>query len=394
MPADRSSSIAERLKLLTQTGRDTEMGRLLRMFWQPVATAHSLKAGSARPLRVLGEDLTLYRGASGRAYLVAGRCAHRRNVLHTGWVQGEDIRCMYHGWKYAGDGQCTEAPAEGSAVAAGIKITSYPLHEYCGLIFAYLGQGAAPAFDLPRKEAFEQPDVIVLARIQIWPCNWFQMVENSLDAVHVSFVHLAGKVGPFGEAVTAAIPKLDYSETDAGIRQVATRSESNVRVSDWAFPNNNHIVTPGRNKEAAWVHRGVWNVPLDDTHTYKVGVYAIPSSMPEEDRATLEHFEKYSDYNPADHHDALFIDKAWPEDHSLQLTPAQDYVAIMGQGPVVDRTQEYLGKSDAGIVLLRKIFWRELEAMRNGRPTKTWRRLVHAEEMPVQGARREATASR
>jgi 5,5'-dehydrodivanillate O-demethylase len=175
---------------------------------------------------------------------------------------------------------------------------------------------------------------------------------------------------------------------------VATRSESNVRVSDWAFPNNNHIVTPGRNKEAAWVHRGVWNVPLDDTHTYKVGVYAIPSTTPEEDRATLEHFEKYSDYNPADHHDALFIDKAWPEDHSLQLTPAQDYVAIMGQGAVVDRSQEWLGKSDAGIVLLRKIFWREMEAMRNGRPTKTWRRLARAEEMPVQGARREATASR
>jgi 5,5'-dehydrodivanillate O-demethylase len=394
MPPDRSGSIAERLKLLTQTGRDTEMGRLLRMFWQPVATSHSVSAGSARPLRVMGEDLTLYRGESGRPYLVAGRCAHRRNVLHTGWVQDEDIRCMYHGWRYAGDGRCTQAPAEGPEVTSRIKITSYPLHEYCGLIFAYLGEGAAPDFDLPRKEAFERPDVIVLARIQVWPCNWFQMVENSLDAVHVSFVHLAGKVGPFGEAVTAAIPQLDYSETDAGIRQVATRSASNVRVSDWAFPNNNHIVTPGRNKDAPWVHRGVWNVPLDDTHTYKVGVYAIPSTTPEEDRATLEHFEKHSDYNPADHHDALFIDKAWPEDHSLQLTPAQDYVAIMGQGAVVDRTEEWLGKSDTGIMLLRRIFWREMDAVRNGRATKTWRRLAHAEEMPVQGARQEATASR
>src|SRR5580704_2816114 len=162
----------ERLNLFTETSPDTDMGRLLRKFWQPVATAHSIKAGSARPLRVMGEDLTLYRGESGRAYLVAGRCAHRRSLLHTGWVQGEDIRCIYHGWKYAGDGQCTQAPAEGPTAAAKIKIAGYPLHEYCELIFAYLGEGAAPAFDLPRKEAFEEPNVIVRSRIQVWPCNW------------------------------------------------------------------------------------------------------------------------------------------------------------------------------------------------------------------------------
>ena len=391
MPAQPSTAMADRLKLLSQTGPDTDMGRLLRRFWQPVAVSHAVKPGSAVPLRVLGEDLTLYRGESGTAHLVGGRCAHRLTVLHTGWVQGEDIRCIYHGWKYAGSGQCTEAPAEGASAAARIKIAGYPVHEYCGLIFAYMGEGAAPAFELPRKEAFEKPGLIVLARIQAWPCNWFQMIENSLDAVHVSFVHLAGKVGPFGEAVTAAIPKLDYSETDAGIRQVATRSPTNVRVSDWSFPNNNHIVTPGRTKDAPWVHRGVWNVPVDDTHTYKVGVYAIQSQGPEQDRATLEHFEKYGDYNPADHHDELFFEKKWPQDPSLQLTPAQDYVAMMGQGATVDRTQERLGKSDAGILLLRKIFWREMEAMRSGQPTKSWRRLGHAEDM--RGASPRATVS-
>jgi 5,5'-dehydrodivanillate O-demethylase oxygenase subunit len=386
METDQRSARVERLIALTQTGPDTAMGRLLRSFWQPVATSASIAMGAARPLRVMGEDLTLYRGQSGRPYLVAGRCAHRLTVLHTGWVQGDDIRCIYHGWKYDGGGQCTEAPAEGAGAAAKIRIAAYPLHEYCGLIFAHMGEGAAPEFELPRKAAFEKPDRIVLARIQTWPCNWCQMVENSLDAVHVSFVHLAGKVGPFGEAVTAAIPKLEYSETDAGIRQVATRSAANVRVSDWSFPNNNHIVTPGRNKDSSWVHRGVWNVPVDDTHTYKIGVYAIERSTPEQDRATLEHFETYGDYNPADHHDELFFDKRWPEDPSLQLTPAQDYVAMMGQGAIVDRRSERLGQSDAGIMLLRRIFWREMDAIRDGRPTKRWRRLEHAEDLPVQRA--------
>lgn len=371
------------LALLSPCGPGTDAGKLLRKFWHPVGLSDSVKTGAARPLRILGEDLTHYRGESGRAYLVGGRCAHRLTQLHTGWVQGEDIRCIYHGWKYDGRGQCNEAPAEGVAAAARIRIAGYPVHEYCGLVFAYLGPDPAPPFELPRNPEFEKPGLIVRAREQVWPCNWFQMIENSLDAVHVSFVHLAGKVGPFGEAVTANIPKLDYCETEAGIRQTAVRGAGNIRVSDWSFPNNNHIVTPGRKKSSPWVHRGVWNVPIDDTHTRKFGVYAIPSEGAEEDRITLEHFDKFGDYNPAEHHDQLFLEKKWPEDPSLQLTPAQDYVAIMGQGPLVDRSSEHLGKSDAGIVLLRRIFWREMEAIRAGRPTKQWKKTEEIVDLHV-----------
>lgn len=380
---------ADKMALLTQCSRGTPMGNLLRCFWQPVGLSDSVKPGTARPLRVLNEDLTLYRGESGQAHLVGGRCAHRLTMLHTGWVQGEEIRCIYHGWKYDGAGQCKQAPAEGDKTASRVRIAGYPVKEYCGLIFAYLGVGEAPEFDLPRKGEFEKPGLIVFAREQIWPCNWFQMVENSLDAVHVSFVHLAGKVGPFGEAVTGSIPSLVYHETEAGIRQVATRSETNVRISDWSFPNNNHIVTPGRTKDAAWVHRGVWNVPVDETHTLKFGVYAIPSAGTDEDKATAAHFEKYGDYNPADHHDALFLEKLWPEDPSLQLTPAQDYVAIIGQGSVVDRNAERLGKSDAGIVLMRRVFWREMDALQSGAPGKQWSRLVHGVDLPTQQRKTE-----
>jgi 5,5'-dehydrodivanillate O-demethylase len=377
------SSLAERMRRLTQCGPGTPMGELLRRFWHPIATVETVGKGEAKPIRVMGEDLTLYRGDSGRAYLVGGHCAHRRTLLHTGWVQGEKLRCIYHGWRFDGTGQCDEAPAEGAAVAARTRIPGYALREYCGLIFAYMGAGEAPEFDLPRKAAFERPGLMVLARKQVWPCNWFQMVENSLDAVHVSFVHLAGKVGPFGEAVTASVPELEYLETEAGVRQIATRSKTNVRVSDWSFPNNNHIVTPGRTKDSAWVHRGVWNVPVDDTHTMKIGVYAIPSEGPESDRDTLAHFKTYGDYNPAEHHDALFHRGEWPEDPSLQLTPAQDYVAIMGQGEIADRTLERLGKSDAGIVLLRRIFWREMESLKSGAPLKEWRRLAEAVDLPA-----------
>lgn len=225
------------------------MGTLLRKFWHPVGLSDEIGPGKARPVRVLSEDLTLYRGASGKAHLIGGRCAHRCTVLHTGWVQGEDIRCMYHGWLYDGTGLCTEIPAENRPRLKPVRIPGYPVHEYCGLIFAYLGEEPVPEFGLPRKHVLEDKNRAVIVNKQIWDCNWFQQVENSLDAVHVSFAHIWGKVGRFGSQVTTNIPELSYSETSAGVRQIATRSKDNIRVSDWTFPNNNHVVAPGPDKE-------------------------------------------------------------------------------------------------------------------------------------------------
>jgi 5,5'-dehydrodivanillate O-demethylase len=380
---DGHSTAADRYARLTQSAPGTEMGRLLRRFWHPVAPADTLKIGSAQAIRIMGEDLTLYRGESGRAYLVAARCAHRGTELHTGWVQGEDIRCIYHGWKYDGRGQCTEAPAEGPETAAKIRIAGYPVREYSGLVFAYMGEGAPPDFDLPRKDAYEASDAAIYARAQIWPCNWFQQVENSMDAVHVSFVHHAGFAGPFGQAVTQAIPKLDYAETESGIRQTATRGLGNVRLSDWTFPNCNHIITPGRRPDEPWIHRGVWNVPVDDTHVKKFSTYVVTSRGDEEKREWRAYWERYASYNPAEHHEALMLRKDYPQEPILQLTQAQDYVASVAQGAIADRAHERLGKSDAGIVLLRRIFGRELDALAAGRP-KIWRKLDRALELPTQ----------
>jgi 5,5'-dehydrodivanillate O-demethylase len=384
--SDTRTDRAQRLDALTETGRGTDMGRLLRKFWQPVAVSRSILPGKARALRVMGEDLTLYRGASGKPYLVGGTCAHRRTLLHTGWVQGEEIACMYHGWRYDGSGQCVLRPAEADKGLPPVRIAGYPLRDYCGLVFAYLGEGEAPPFELPRKPVFERPGGIVYAKLETWPCNWFQMVENSLDAAHVSFVHQMGRVGSFGGTVTQAIPELTYLETDAGIRQIATRSKTNVRVSDWTFPNNNHISQPGMIPSDPWIDVGIWMVPLDDTRTARFTFWAVPHADAETDRRFVEYCERYGDYDPADHHDALIRDGKYPDDTLMQLTSAQDYVVQIGQGTIADRADEWLGKSDAGIAFLRRIFLRELEAIRAGRPTKDWSKLAHAAEMPVQVA--------
>lgn len=382
--ADARIQRGERLRELTQTGPDTLMGKLLRRFWQPVAISEQLRPGTAQPLRVLSEELTLYRSESGRAYVVGGRCAHRCTVLHTGWVIGEEIRCMYHGWTYDGTGQCTLRPAERDTGLPKVRIAGYPVEEYAGFVFAYLGDGPAPPFELPRKPCFERGGFRVVRR-QVWPANWLQFVENSLDAAHVSFVHARGRAGRFIQSVSQAIPGLDYAETDAGIRQIADRGPGNVRVSDWTFPNNNHIVVPGPIKGGPWVDVGIWNVPIDDTHTQRMNLYAMPSQGAEIDaRLTAEWKAQHEDYDPADHHDELFYQSAYPEDQHSNLTNAQDYVAQVGQGPIVDREQEILGRSDAGIALLRRIFFRELDALRTGRATKTWKPLAESVELPVQ----------
>src|SRR5512145_761863 len=123
------------------TGPGTLAGRYLRMFWQPVCCSHELAIGQTLPVRIMGEDFALYRGESGTPYLVAPRCAHRGTQLSVGSVEGECIRCFYHGWKYVGSGKCTEQPAEGQSFAEKVRIPSYAVNEYIGLIFAYVGAG-------------------------------------------------------------------------------------------------------------------------------------------------------------------------------------------------------------------------------------------------------------
>jgi len=380
----------ESLEALSETARGTPMGDLLRQFWQPVALSSDVTPGSACSVRVFSEELTLYRGESGKTYLVAGRCPHRCTRLHTGWVEGEEVRCVYHGWKFDGGGQCTEMPAEKESLASTVKIAAHPTHEYCGLVFAFLGQGDAPEFDLPRKELFEDPDRLLFPRRQDWPASWFQQCENSLDAAHVSFVHQKGKVGTFGKAVTPTLPDLEYLETDAGIRQIATRGPGNVRISDWTFPNNNHILIPGITEKHPWMEISLWLVPVDDENTARFQIYTLPSMGEEEDRKTTEHFRKYLPYNPSDHHHELMDQGIYPEEMALELTNAQDYVAVVGQGAIVDRSQERLMSTDAGIALLRRIFWREMDLLDSGVPIKQWARLH--EEIELQSEETVASA--
>src|SRR6266540_3965102 len=166
-------------------GPETLAGRFLRRFWQPVYCTHELPPGRAVPIRVMGEDFTLYRGESGTPHLVGDRCAHRGTQLSVGWVEGECIRCRYHGWKYDASGQCVETPGEDPDFARRVHLRSYPTTEYVGLVFAYLGEGEAPPFR--RYPDLDAPGVVVTDPPEYLPCSFWNRIDN--DAAHGAWTH-------------------------------------------------------------------------------------------------------------------------------------------------------------------------------------------------------------
>ena len=160
------------------------------------------------------------------------------------------------------------------------------------------------------------------------------------------------------------------------MRQIATRGEGNVRITDWTFPNNNHIVVPARGANDPWVNIIAWFVPIDDDHVARF----LLGSFPKSDEATAKRvIDEYTlPYFPAQHYDEVFVKHELPGVTGLRFTSLQDYVSTRGQGRIADRVNERLGASDAGVAMLRKIFFRELDAVNTGSPGKGWRGSITA----------------
>ena len=179
-------------ELLTQVGRGTPMGELLRRYWYPIAAASELIEKPTKAVRVLGEELVLYRDRQGRPGLIGPQCAHRRMSMLLGIPEEDGLRCPYHGWLYDRAGKCLEQPYEqaedpDSTFKDRIRMPAYPVEELGGLIFAYLGPEPTPL--VPRWELLVRDGVLRDIGAAIIPCNWLQIMENSLDPVHVEWLH-------------------------------------------------------------------------------------------------------------------------------------------------------------------------------------------------------------
>jgi 5,5'-dehydrodivanillate O-demethylase len=366
------------------TGPGTLAGRYLRTFWQPVYVAADLAPGRAQPIRILGEDFTLYRGEGGQPHLVAFRCAHRGTQLSTGWVEGDQIRCFYHGWKYNGSGQCTEMPAEDASFPPKVRIASYPTEEYLGLIFAYLGEaegGDPGAFRpplLPRYPDVEGPGVVD-ASAYTRQCNYFNNVDNNVDPVHTLITH---RDSDFSHSGLAGVPAISGEETAWGVAQYGTRADGEVRVTQHGMPTILHLRYYSGDPGIGWLDLLTWRVPVDDEAHWCFNVTRAAVAGEAADRyrarqaAARARLAALPDANAV----AAAVLRGELRVHDLPPRPdliaIQDHVAQCGQGVVADRAAERLGRSDCLVILLRQVWERELRALAEGRPLKQWTRPV------------------
>jgi 5,5'-dehydrodivanillate O-demethylase len=337
---------------LTKVSRGTPAGELLRRYWQPVAPAAELSEKPTKAVRVLGEDLVLYRDTSGHYGLVGKHCPHRRAGLLYGRVEDDGIRCAYHGWKFNGAGKCLETPAEPreSTLKDRIKQTAYPVEKLGGLLFAYLGPLPAPL--LPRW------DVLAWERGKRWvevlsvlDCNWLQCMENSVDPSHLYWLHGASAhldMDRYEE-------QHDFLLFDYGImkrRSTAAKPGDKPRIDQHPllFPNTlRHVFAVGGRHR----HNLQLRLPIDDTHTQMFVVCFEPSD---------------SERSPSDA-DAPFRPFPVREggDYRMDQVWAQDAMAWETQGPIVDRVEEHLGAADRGVALFRKLVKDQIAVVRDGK---------------------------
>jgi len=365
------------------TGPGTLAGRFLRRFWQPVSCSHELSAGQALPIRIMNEDFTLYRGESGKAYLVGHRCAHRGTQLSAGWVEDDCIRCFYHGWKYDGAGQCVEQPAEAETFAQKVRVPAYAVQEYLGLIFAYLGEGEPPP--LPRYPKMESAEISVevagLRRI----CNYFNNVENSLDNAHVRFVHRRHR-DAVQDYIRLGDPTITVEESEWGIKRHAKYPDGKEVTSFFGMPNINYTNGQVVEPEIKRADVMLFKVPVDDENHLHFEVRAIPLTGERGREWIRQRREKRveAEKDRAKIARAILAGKlrlADVDPKRVDFVMLEDEVAQAGQGTVAARSNEHLGRSDRGVLLLRKIWERELNNLQEGRPLKQW--VYRAEMVPT-----------
>jgi 5,5'-dehydrodivanillate O-demethylase len=354
---------------LVHYGPGTPAGTYLRQFWHPVYRSEDLAPGWAKPIQIMGEYFTLYRGEGGAPHVVEDRCPHRKTRLHIGNIEGDSIRCFYHGWKFAGNGVCEEQPAEPPSFKKGVCIRSYPVREYLGLIFAYLGEGEAPEFQEFPEAEYDNGRSLSVKKIEV-KYNFFQRIENSLDEAHVHFVHRvsASQTTEFRSLPTAYAAE----ETDYGILRKTTYDRDGrkeIRQKYFMMPNIGLTMPPPATELDDWAPNLSWRVPANDELTLSFTMARRKERGEKVEGRTWESMDEIVEKILDGRMRLKDVDPYHP-----RLFNIQDNVAIGGQGRIHDdRAREWLGRSDIPIVLLRRIYQREINAAMEGRPIKRWR---------------------
>ncbi len=385
-------------ELLVRTARGSACGELLRRYWQPVALTRELD-DRPRLIRVLGEDLVLFRDGSERFGLVHRQCPHRRASMEFGVCEAKGIRCCYHGWLFDIDGSILEVPGQPESVADLVRrqtaLGAYPVREYRGLVFAYLGPpGELPEF--PVYDTLEIEGQTLVPYRADYRCNWLQVQDAILDPIHTSFLHSRMSRAQFSEGMGEIGELLFYqremSFLGANVRRVG--EHVCVRVNELVLPNYTQAgaafsadgtkpIYYGRTAFARWV------VPVDDENTTAFA-WAVFGNRADPD-----------EYNTPEGPELIEQGELMERSYEQRQRFPGDAEAVEGMGRIADQKMEHLVPSDKGIIQyrrrLRKLC-RDLEAgtrpprvdefWPNPVPTYGGDTVLHAPSNPADDARR------
>ncbi len=382
---------------LSRVGPGTPMGALMRRYWQPIAaSADVTERQPTKAIRILGEDLVLYRDRSGSLGLIGPRCAHRNASMLYAVPECNGLRCCYHGWLYDKTGLCIEQPGEPRAFRKPVQIPSYPVEEIGGLIFAYLGPDPAPV--LPRWDVLTWGNVTRKISAAILPCNWLQCMENSLDPVHFEWLHrYYGTYEIVRQQPETDLSAWDMTTTERGKHHLKLGFELTDygiikrRLLEGETENDDHwrlghpILFPNCLRVGLYDWHGLhYRVPIDDVTTLHIMCDVELPPAGETAPAQNEIPVKYWPVIGEDGRVIQVLDGPFEPYHVV----AQDQVAWIAQGPISDRTTEHLGKTDMGIVFYRQLLKKQMDLVATGEEPMNVRR-EHADEilLPVEFSR-------
>ena len=376
----------EQNELMTRIGPGTPAGKLLRRYWQPVALVDEMQG--ERPVKavtILGENWVLFK-SNGKYGLVERHCAHRGADLAYGRLEDGGLRCSFHGWLYDVNGKCIDTPAEpqGSRLCEHIRLRACPVEERSGVLFAYLGAGAPPAF--PHFDCFVAPDRYTFAFKGYWDCNWLQALEVGIDPAHASWLHkffededpaasygrqFRGTPSDSAMPISKVLreydrPEIRVERTAYGMRLHTLRrisdAHTHIRVTNILFPQA--FVIPMN----AEMTISQWHVPVDDGGCYWYSIFTSFGAPVDKDTMRSQRLKTY----PAPDYRPIFgRHNSWGFDLEEQKRRTytgmgfdiniHDQWACESQGRIADRTRENLGSTDKGIVLYRRLL---LDAIR------------------------------
>jgi len=375
--------LKEEHERLAQVGPGTPMGEMLRRYWQPVGTVPELETEPVQPIRLLGEDLVLFKSERGEYGLIGNRCAHRGISMAYGIPQENGLRCAYHGWTYDTEGRTVDTPFEPTCLH--MKIPAYPVEELGGLIFAYLGPIETKPL-LPRWDVLVREDLDRVIEIHELPCNWVQCMDNAADPVHFEHLHAVfgnyqlKKLGRPPAMFPARHLKIEFDVFDWGFmkRRLLEGQTEEEAGDEWRvghpllFPN---ILAVGGSHAPTLQMR----IARDDTHTVQFA-YRTTVRKPGAEARPL----------------VVIRPKLFAEDGALlepaDCVPNQDMVAWVAQGPISDRTMEHLASSDKGVRLYHDMLFEQAERVARGEdPMATVR--DPEENFPMLDIKRERSGS-